>query len=157
MPAAAMVPVSELRTKVYFGPTQISLKPVPPGNGESPPGLIDTPPNLFMTTDHRSVMAKRAWRPKNSALPPRNAGLEPGIVWYRKIGRTSVSERGSSNRNGFDSGEMNVSKQWSLSKAPSWNGFQSFIQSPKWLVRCRLVGRSAALRFDVFAPAGGSS
>src|SRR5262245_12555660 len=31
-----------------------------------------------------------------------------------KIGRTSVSDRGSSNRNGFVTGEMNPSKTWSL-------------------------------------------
>ena len=33
-----------------------------------------------------------------------------------KIPRTSVSDRGSSKKNGFDSGLMKRSKQWSLGK-----------------------------------------
>src|SRR5262245_10752749 len=35
-----------------------------------------------------------------------------------KIGRTSVSARGSSKRNGLVTGEMNWSKQWSLRNRP---------------------------------------
>src|SRR5262245_37256817 len=38
-----------------------------------------------------------------------------GIVCHKKIGLTSVSDRGSSNKNGFVTGVASLSKQWSLS------------------------------------------
>src|SRR4051812_36644931 len=53
-------------------------------------------------------------------FPPAKSGLAPGIFWYMKIGRNSVTDRGSSNRNGLVTGEMNPSKAWS-----PWN------QSPR--------------------------
>src|SRR5262245_55424509 len=99
-----------LRRKVNFGPSHNSEKPVADDCVEPPSGLNDEPPSLFMTNDQRSDSAKRNCVPKNSVLPPRNTGLEFGIVWYRKIGRASVSARGSSNRNGLLTGEAKQSK-----------------------------------------------
>src|SRR5262249_24075791 len=78
---ATTVPVSLLRRKVHFGPSQISENPPSDGYGELSPGLIQTPPSLFMTNDQFSVRATRACRPKNSALPPRKSELAFGIVW----------------------------------------------------------------------------
>src|SRR2546422_4911158 len=80
-PAAATVPVSLLRRKVHFGPSQSSENPLCEGTGDASPGLIQTPPSLLMTNDQFSVRATRACRPKNSALPPRKSELAFGIVW----------------------------------------------------------------------------
>src|SRR5262249_2999876 len=81
-------------------------------------GSLQTQPNLFITNDSRSVTATRACVPKKTTSPPWYTGLPRGVCCHRKIGRSSVSDRGSSAKNGLRPGGARLSKQWSLSN--SW-------------------------------------
>src|SRR4029079_54092 len=57
--------------------------------------------------------------------------MNPGRLLSRKTPRTSVSERGSSKKNGFEIGLMKLSKQWSLGSIPRirWRSLKQSQQS----------------------------